>query len=805
MAIFLNDLRHALHALLRAPVFSLAAVLTLALGIGANSAMYSMLHRILGPLPYKDQDRLTMLLREDARQIPPRVPFQGRVFLEYQEGMTQAEAMSALAPQALSLASDGEAQKVNGWRVNAPFFQAVGFQPALGRSFLPEEDREGAPATIILSHGFWKRHFGGDPGIVGRHLRLDDREVKVIGVMGASFDLFQRIGYGVPDALLPMAFTSAQREDRRARSYLVLMRLKPGATLASATQDARRVHRALMEQNPGSTDRNYLPRVAPIKEPMTAPTLAPMAALMGVAAFVLLIACANLSNLLLARGLARQRELTICAAIGAGRRALISRLMAEGAFLGFLGGTAAVLVASVLLEVLVRFVTSLNPRMGGLLTGLRVDPHLVGFTFLLAALAIAVFSLIPAWHASRVQATDVLKEGSRGSAGPGQNRLRSGLIVFEVAMAMILLAGAGLMLRSLWTLTRLDPGFNSQRLLTVQLSLPLHRLPTAQARAAFLRGLLDPVSQLPGVRSASVTGALPLGNRSSDSSYQIEGVPPPAEGYTNILTSMVVPGYFTTMGIPLLRGREPGQMDGEECVINETMARVHWTGQEPVGTRLSFNGPAGPWYTVVGVAKDVSQVNLGDPPRTLVYFASSWAVRSPTLCLRTTGAPLTVLPGLRNVLRAVDPALLVGQVRTGEELIQGNLTVPSLMGTLFTGFGLLGLLLASLGLYGLMSFVVKQRTKEIGIRMALGALMEVVVWEILKGGLQLTGLGLGLGVLAALALGRVLAHQLHGVSSADPVALAVAVLALTSMALLATLIPALRAARVDPVVALRED
>jgi len=807
MPTFMNDLKHALRSLLHSPGFTLAAVLTLAFGIGANSAMYSVMDRVLGPLPYKDQDRMAVILREDARQTPANVPFSAPVFQDYQREMTQAEAMVAFTPTTCTLAGDGDAQQIMAGRLTADFFRVTGFQPALGRTFLPEEDAASTPGTIILDHRFWQRRFGGDPGIVGRSIRLNGRDVQVIGIMGASFDLFPQLAGITLDAYVPMAFTAREREGRGYRSFFVFMRLKPGATLATATQEARRVHAGLNERYPGNADKDYLPRVAPIKETLGGMLRPPILALLGLVGFILLIACANLSNLLLARGFSRQRELSICAAMGATRRDLMSRLLAEGVVLGLLGGACALLVAHGLLIMLTRQLTSMNLGVVSISAAFGLNFRIVAFNFLLVALSMLVFSLIPAWQASRVQAADVLKEGSKGSGGRGQQRLRSALVVFEVALAMILLIGAGLMLRSLWATSRINPGFDTQRFLSVQFTLPPAKYPTSEARLATLRALLDRVGATPGVRLATITNTPPMQNNGSDTGYEVEGVTPPEGGYTNALFHNVAPGYFKAMGIPLLRGQDFQTVGENTCIINATMARLRWPGQDPIGKRLSTSGPQGPWITVVGEAANVQQIGLGSPDRTQIYFPSlsPGGMSSQSFCVRTEGSPLAVLPALRKAFRAVDPDVPLANPQTGEDLIQSNLGLPSILGILFSAFGLLGLLLASFGLYGLMSFVVGQRTKEIGIRMALGGQTKKVVAEVLKRGLVLTSFGLGIGVVLGVALGRAIASQLYGVSAADPLTMAVSAMVLGLVAMAATLVPALRAARVNPVEALRNE
>ncbi len=807
MNIFLNDLKHACRSLLRSPGFTLAAVITLALGIGANSAMYSVMDRVLGPLPYKDQDRLTVILREDPRQMPASVPFSAPVFGDFQREMNQAEAMTAFTFTTHSLSGDSGAQQITAARVTSDFFRVAGFQPALGRVFLPEEDAESAPGNIILDHKFWQRRFGGDPAILGRSIRLDGRDVTVIGIMGASFDLFSQLAGINFDAIEPMAFTARERQGRGYRSFFVFMRLKPGVSMASATQEARRIHAGLNERYPGSADKDYLPRVAPIKEAMGAMLKPPILALLGLVGFILLIACTNLSNLLLARGFSRQRELTICAAMGASRRDLMNRLLAEGVLLGVVGGACALLAAHGLLGLLTRQLASVNLGAASISATFGLNPRIVAFNFLLMAVSVLVFSLIPAWQASRVQAADTLKEGSKGSASGGQRRLRNVLVVFEVALAMILLVGAGLMLRSLWATSRIHPGFDTQHFLTVQFTLPPAKFPTPDARLALLRALLDRVGATPGIRLATLTNTPPLQNNGNDTSYQVEGLTPPEGGYTNALYHNVAPGYFRTMGIPLLRGQDFQVVGEDTCIINETMARLRWPGQDPVGKRLSTSGSQGPWITVAGVAANVQQIGLGSPDRTQIYFPSLSAggMSYQSLCIRTEGAPMTVLPSLRQAFRALDPDIPLANPQTGEELIRASLMLPSILGILFTGFGLLGLLLASFGLYGLMSFVVGQRTKEIGIRMALGGQIRNVVGEIVWRGLVLTSFGLGIGVLVAVALGRAIASQLYGVSASDPLVMAISALVLGLVAMLATLIPALRAARINPVVALRNE
>ncbi len=801
------DLKHALRALLRTPGFTLAAVLTLAFGVGANTAMFSVADRMLGPLPYRDAARLTTFVREDPRQVPSEVPFSAPVFLDYQREMTQAEAMTAIGFDRYTLSGEGDAQQILITRVTEPFFRVAGFHPRLGTAFNVEDDREGAPGTMILNHGFWQRRFGGDPNIVGRTLRLNGQDVRVVGVMGPDFDLFEQVVGLAPEVFVPMAFSRDDLNGRYSRSFQVLMRLKPGSSPTAATADARRVHASLNEREPGNPDKDYLPRVAPVKEAVNKFIQPAILALMVVVGFILLIACANLSNLLLARGLARQRELTICAALGADRSRLIARLLAEGVLLGLAGALGALLVGALLLRVLGNLLSSINLGGVNVAVAFGLNLRVTLFTFALMAFALVIFSLLPAWRVSRIEVSSVLKEGAKGSAGPGQTRLRSALVVIEVALSMMLLVGAGLMLRSLQKLSGLQPGFETQNLLMVRVSpIPL-KYPTPESRAAFARLLLERTAALPGVRATTLTDAPPLQNGGSDQSYVLDGITPPENGYTNALYHRVAPNYFATLGIPMRQGRTFEGFDEVGCVVNETFARNHWPSGDALGRIVRLGGRNGVRYPIVGIVPDTQQEAIGGKVRTQLYVPSSRLMvgSSTTLCVRTTLTPTSVLPALRQLLRDLDPDLPLAAPQTGEETLRSSLRLPTTLGILFAAFGGLGLLLAAFGLYGLMSFVVGQRTKEIGIRMALGGRPGTVVGDVTRHGLLLTALGIGIGVLASVGLGQMLASQLYGVGSADPLAMALSALVLLTVALAATLLPALRASRVAPMVALRDE
>ncbi len=799
----LHDLKSAFRSLIKSPGFTSAAVLTLALGIGANTAVFSLVDRmLLRPLPFPEAQRLVAM-----REFNPERPMRGGGgfsypnFLDFQRQSTQLASLAVMTGGAVNLSGEGDPERLGAGRVSWTFLDTLGAQPLLGRNFRPEDDRFGSPRVAILSHALWLRRFGGDPRAVGRSLRLDGESVEIIGVMAPGFDC----PYGIPNSELfvPLSLPPDLATGRGAWFLDCVGRMKPGATLAGVQQEMSGIAAGLEKAYPAS-NLGYLARVTALQDEVVHNARPTLLALLGAVAFVLLIACANVANLLLARSAGRERELALRMALGADRRRILTQLLAESLLLSLLGGAAGLLLARFSVEGLRYLLPFRTPALG-------LDPHVLAFTLGCSLLTTLVFGGLPALQASGSAPLEGLREGAKGSTGPVHRRLRGLLVGAEVALATALLAGAGLMIRSLWQLQRVDPGFQPKGVLTASLSLPQAKYPDAKTEQALEARLLERLVAIPGVKGAALNDTPPLGGSTSSSAYQIEGEPTPRVRPMAI-SHRVSLGYFQTLGIPLTRGRDFGPRDSQVAIISEAFARRHWPGRSPLGKRISMGGDQGPWMTILGVAGDVHQMGLADEPGLELYMplldpAQYGGPRGQavSVLLRTEGNPNGWKAALKGALRDVDPEIPAGRLRTMEEWMARDLGENRAQSLLFSVFGLLALILATVGIYGVTSFLVAQRRREIGIRMALGARVWDVIGLVLGQGLGTVTVGAALGLAGSLMLGRLLQSQITGLGTADPLTLTAVLLLLMTVALLACLVPALRAVRVDPTRALRSE
>ncbi|HJV22003.1 MAG TPA: ABC transporter permease [Holophagaceae bacterium] len=793
----LLDLRQALRGLLKTPAFTITAVLTLALGIGANTAIFSLVDRVLlRPLPLPDSQRL-MVVTEfrdpgyDNLSWPDYVDLskEARSFT----GVTGFMGSSAI------LTGDGEPERLRAAKVTWNFFQVVGVAPLLGRGLLEAEGDMNGPEAAVLSHGLWTRRFGADPAILNKSLRLDGKDVVVVGVMPPGFEVpYQLRG---SDLYLPLRLSAGQQAARGNHFLPALGRLRPDVSPAAAREEVRGLISALGQSYP-DTNYKYQGKVVPLQEEVTGKVRPTLLVLLGATAFVLLIACANVANLLLARGGARTREMCIRAALGAGRGQLVGQLLTEGAVLALLGAGAGLVVAQLALAGLLQIM----PAGPAITPGL--DARMLLFSFTLALGSVLLFALIPAWQISRPDLTEGLRDGAKGSAGVGQRRLRQALVAAEVALATSLLAGAGLMVRSLWSLQQVDPGFRSEGVLTAGLTLPKAKYPDGATQRAFLDRLVARTAQIPGVRGAAAVDLLPLGGSSRSSTYTVDGQPPSNES-PSVEQHEISPGFFDALGIPLLRGRVFAPGEGDVAVVTAAFGARHWPGEDPVGHRFSFNGSEGPWISIIGVAGDVRTQDLSRAPEPQVFLPllnpQAGSVGFITLVGRGTAAPETLVPGFKAALRELDPDLPLSRIQPLEAVLAKEREASRAKGLLFATFGAVALLLSAVGIYGVTSTLVAQRTQEIGVRMALGAQVKDVLLLVIRQGLNPLALGLGAGLLAAVTLARLIQGQLYGVTPLDPGTYSVVLLVLAAAGLLSTLFPALRAARVDPAVALRSE
>ncbi len=793
---WLQDVRFAVRSLKKSPGFTLTAVLTLALGIGVNTSMFTAFQALLmRELPYPDADQLVHVFRTSAHS--QRWPHAPGNFLEQQEENVVFAHMAAVNNTSFNLAGDGHAaESVNGLQASADIFPVLGIAPELGRGFTAEEDRPGRNQVVVLSHAFWQRRFAGDADIIGRTLRLDGEAVTVVGVMPARFR--DPMLWGAPDVLRPIAFTDRQRQDRGGNYLKAIARLKPDVSLAQA-QAAMDLLAARQADEHAGTNAGSGLRLVPFASSMDPKGRQVIWLTMTLAGFVLLITCANLANLQFARTTLRSHELAIRGALGAARGRLLRQLLTESLVLAALGGGLGVLLAAWGNQLLSHQFTEGGERM---LT-LPLNVKVLSFAFAAATISGFAFGLTPAWLAARVDVQEALKQGSRGStAGRSQHRVQHALIVVQVALALVLLTGAGLVVRGLHRFTQSDPGWRFEGLTRGFINLPERTYGSSELRLNFAETLQGKLAALPGVERAALAWTLPISGFRVTGNFSIAGAPSPASARVSRRSvNGVTPGYFATLGMRLLSGRDftPADRAGRPAVviINETMARRFWPGASPLGQRIDNE-------EIVGVVNDIRFP--ADPSETQTRFQTYRPfAQDPhgyfVLAVRGTVSVAT----LRQIVASLDtdlPLNEAGPVIAAVENTLGNIAVGGRVFGAFAGFGLL---LASIGLYGVIAGFVARRTQEIGIRMALGAKQRDVLWLVVGKGLKLSLLGVTIGLIGAVALARTLAALAPGLDADAPLAIAGLTALLVSVALFACWIPARRAAKVDPLIALRAE
>jgi putative ABC transport system permease protein len=789
----LQDLRYGLRSFARNPGFSAVAIFVLALGIGANTAIFSVVNGVLlRPLPYKDSGRLL-----SVRELSPKgnaVPVSPANFNDWRR---QAKTVELAVYQSVpvNLTGAGEPARLRETRTSASLFPLLGVAPMLGRTFLPEEDEESRRFEVLLSYSFWRSRFGGDPAILGKTLDLDGNPHAVVGVMRRTFAFPER-----SDLWVPMAFRANEVNAHGAKYLLSVGRLNPGVTLEQARAEMDTIARRLQEQYPDS-NKDWGVRMVPLLESRVSNVQTSLWVLAGAVGLVLLIACANVANLLLARGAARQKEVAIRRALGAPRARMIRQLLTESLLLSALGGALGLGVAWAGVQVLLAMAPQEIPRLGEV--GLDAQTLLYATGVML--LTGIIFGLAPALHLSKVELSETLKEGGRTGGADPRGRARSVLVVSEIALALILLAGSGLLIRSFLRLQNVELGFRPENVLTMSISLP-DKYKTDQQQAEFFRSVLERTSVLPGVLKASAVTFLPL-DLDFVFHVQREGHQAQNEGVTSNYFA-ISPAYFQAMGIPLVKGRAFSEQDNAQgprvAIINETLARRLFPNENPVGQRIYItNGPL-LWSEIVGVVGDAKQYGLDRPATPQVYEPyqqHTWSWMS--LAIRTSGDPLSVASAVRQQVAAVDKDQPVADVRTMEDIVALSITQQRFSLLLLSLFAGLALVLAAAGIYGVMAYSVIQRTREIRIRMALGARSSDVLRMIVGKGLALTLLGVAAGLAGALALGRFLVTLLFEVRPNDPATLAIVSALLVGVACAASYLPARRAMKVDPLVALR--
>nr|QEO73631.1 hypothetical protein [uncultured bacterium] len=808
----MQDLRYALRVLAKNRGFTLGVILCLALGIGANSAIFSVVSAaLLRPMPFEEPERLVMLFstHADAGGEPQLFRVRAANFLEWRKQDEPFEFLEPIQLRAINLTGTGEPERLRGARVTRELFNLLGVKPMLGRSFLPEEDRPGAPApVVVLSHGLWLRSFGGDPSIVGRDVILDGEKYTVIGIMPRGFTFPEgKELTEARDLWLPLGLGPSTVEDREAQNLLVAGRLRDGISLEQAQAAMDTVARRLELELPAD-NKGWGVEVMPLRRAAFGEDLQPVLFILLIAVgLVLLIACANVSSLLLARASTQGEEVAIRTALGAGRLRLVRQLLTESLVLALLGGALGLLLAFLFLRPLV----ALSPVTFPGFQQVAIDLRVLGFTLALSVLTGILFGFVPALRQSDAYLGNVLRQaGTRASGGRQNRRLQGFLVVGEVALVLLLLVGSGLTIKSFLKLQRVDPGFDTSNMLAMQLMLSNTRYPDTEQRADVVRRFLERVSAVPGVVSASTATVLPLGDPTVSTAFSVEGRPA-APGEVMITNHRIVSAsYFDTIRLPFFQGEAFRDTDGGESggvvVVSKEFARRYWPGQSPLGKRVK-QGPLDsdrPWMRVVGVVEDVRDSALNEDVGTAWYVPYTLLdIRGFRLIVRTAGDPMSFLPAVRKALREVDPEQPISHVATVDEMVSGTLAKERFNTFLLSIFAGMGLVLASMGIYGVMSYSVSQRVHEIGVRMALGAEGRQVLLLVLRQGLALTLLGLGLGLLGSLALPRVFARLLFEVDPADPAILAATSLILTTVAALAIYVPARRATRVDPLVVIK--
>jgi predicted permease len=802
-----QDIRYALRVLAKNPAFTLVAVIALALGIGANSAIFSVVDAVLlRPLPFKHPEQLVMLWENAAHQGFPKNTPSPANFLDWQKQVQSFTGIAAMAERSFNLTGVGEPERLGGRRVSANLLDLLGVPAMLGRTFVPEDDKPGTH-VVLLSYSLWQRRFGSDPAVIGRALTLNGESYTVVGVMPR---MVQLPGYeNVSDQLwVPIAFPSEEAAQRGNHFLEVIARMKPGVTLKQAQAEMETIAARLEQQYPDYNTRIGAV-VVPLHEQVVGDIKPALLVLLGAVGFVLLIACANVANLLLARAAVRQKEIAVRLAVGASQSRLIRQFLTESVLLAIFGAGFGLLLAFLGLRALRTFI----PATISQAETIHIDARVLIFTVLIAVVTGVAFGLAPAIQGSHLNLNDTLKEGGRDSSGGSKGtRARNLLVIGEVAISFVLLIGAGLLINSFFHLRNLDPGFRADHLLTMKVDLSEVKYPDRERRAAFFDEVMRRVSELPGVRSAAVAGNLPLTYNGDSMTIGVEGVPDPPSGQRpDVIFRAIGPGYFNTMGIPMAGGRDFTDQDNAEAkdvvVISEKTAQHFWPGQDPIGKRLKPGSSTSKseWREVVGIVKDVRQNDLIAPPKMQMYlsFRQLKDVAANALVVRTTVEPMSLAGSVRNAIWSVDKDQTVADIDTMDHIVAKAVARQRFSMVLLAVFAALALLLASVGIYGVMSYSVAQRTREIGIRMALGARRADVLQMTVRQGLKLVGAGMILGLGAAFILTRVMATLLYGISATDPITFLGISLVLLAVAVLASYVPALRATKVDPITALR--
>jgi len=800
----MGDIRYALRNLLRRPTFTLIAVVTLALGIGANTAIFSAINALLlKPLPFPELNRIVAIWDK----LPSRGVMHNEVtvanYLDWQSQTQSFEQLALYRWWSANLTGIDPPERIQGFLVTANFLDTTGIKPIMGRSFSPEENQPGKDQVAIITHSLWQRRFGGDTNILNKTITINSVVRTVVGVMPERFNYPKGA-----EVYAPLQLTPELMKNRGGHGYYVIGRLKSSASTQSAQAEIDNIMARLEQQFP-ETNKGWSATVFPIVADTVRMYDTALWVMMAAVGFVLLIACANVANLMLARASGRQKEIAVRTALGASRWRIVRQLLTESVIVALVGGALGILIGFWGVDAL----RAANPGEAAKYAPgwyqLGINSTVLLFTLGLSVVSGIVFGLAPALQMSKLNLNDSLKEGTRGTTGTS-HRLRSSLVVFEVALSLVLLVGAGLLTRSFLSLVRTDPGFNPDNVLTMNLVLPIAKYKDEPARAAFYNDLVQRVKAQPGVESAAFVNYLPLGGANSSDSYLVEGEPEPAAGQEyDGRYRVATADYFRTMDISVIRGRGFTEQDKAGAppvvIVNETLARKHWPGQDPLGKRIRFYGPLekAPWLQVVGVIKDVKhELNIPVTPEYYLPHAQD-AWNAMVLVARTTVDPASLAAALRQQVWTIDKDQPVFDVKTMHEVRSSSVAIYSFSSVMLAIFAGVALVLAAVGIYGVMAFAVTQRTQEIGIRMALGARTADVLKLVVNHGMKLALLGIVIGLAGSWALTRFIEKLLVGVEATDLLTFSLVSLCLLVAAFVACYLPARRATKVDPLVALR--